>query len=167
MALLFFFVGLELKAGDAGGQLSDPRRRRCCLCWLQWVEWLRPPDYLALAGSAGFTRLGDPAATDIAFALGVLSLLGSRVPAAPVTGCWPWRWWTIWAHLIVAFFYTEEVLVNYLVMATGVASGAGGEPSEDRLHQAIHAGGRSAENVMYPPGISPTIGSVIVAACAP
>ncbi len=170
MALFFFFVGLELKREMLEGQLSDPKA--ALLPVLAAAGGMAAPAlmYLALAGSAGFTRgWAIPAATDIAFALGVLSLLGSRVPAAlkafllavAVVD-------DLGAILIVAFFYTEEVLVNYLVMATGVAAVL---VVMNRLKIAsiglYMLVGVVLWVVMYRSGISPTIGGVIVAACVP
>ncbi|PKB19470.1 sodium/proton antiporter (NhaA family) [Novosphingobium kunmingense] len=82
MALFFFLVGLEIKREVLDGELASPAQRRL-------------PVLAALAGMVLpaavflFVTRGDPdvsagwaipAATDIAFAVGVLSLLGSRVP---------------------------------------------------------------------------------------
>jgi NhaA family Na+:H+ antiporter len=82
MALFFFVVGLEIKRELVDGELREARRAAL-------------PIFAALGGMVvpaviywGFTRDGPtvrgwgiPMATDIAFAVGVLSLLGSRVPA--------------------------------------------------------------------------------------
>ena len=84
MAAFFFVVGLEIKREVLDGELADAKRRRL-------------PVLAALAGTAApaaiflFVAGGDPtlhrgwaipAATDIAFALGVLGLVGPRVPAS-------------------------------------------------------------------------------------
>jgi Na+:H+ antiporter, NhaA family len=170
MALFFFFVGLELKREMLEGQLSDPKA--ALLPVLAAAGGMAAPAlvYLVFAGSAGFgAGWAIPAATDIAFALGVLSLLGNRVPpalkafllAVAVVD-------DLGAILIVAFFYTSEVFTNYLLMAAGVTAvlivmnrlkiAAIG------LYMLI---GMVLWVVMYKSGISPTIGGVIVAACVP
>ena len=82
MALFFFVVGMEIKrelvVGElrdraGGGAAGDGRARRAWSC--------RRPSYLAVnAGGPGAGGWGIPMATDIAFAVGVVALLGSRVP---------------------------------------------------------------------------------------
>lgn len=170
MAVFFFFVGLELKREVLEGQLSNPKA--ALLPVLAAAGGMAGPAllYLAFAGGAGFGNgWAIPAATDIAFALGVLSLLGSRVPAAlkafllavAVVD-------DLGAILIVAFFYTEQVLGNYLLMAVGVAAVL---LVMNRLKVAsiglYMLVGMVLWVVMYQSGISPTIGGVVVAACVP
>jgi Na+:H+ antiporter, NhaA family len=170
MALFFFFVGLELKREMLEGQLSDPKA--ALLPVLAAAGGMAAPAllYLAFAGGAGFgAGWAIPAATDIAFALGVLSLLGNRVPpalkafllAVAVVD-------DLGAILIVAFFYTSEVFTNYLLMAAGVTAVL---IVMNRLKIAsiglYMLVGMVLWVVMYKSGISPTIGGVIVAACVP
>lgn len=170
MALFFFFVGLELKREVLEGQLSDPKA--ALLPVLAAAGGMAMPAlvYLAFAGSAGFGKgWAIPAATDIAFALGVLSLLGNRVPAAlkafllavAVVD-------DLGAILIVAFFYTEQVFTDYLLVAAGVSAVL---VIMNRLKIAsiglYMLAGMVLWVVMYKSGISPTIGGVIVAACVP
>lgn len=170
MALFFFFVGLELKREMLEGQLSDPKA--AMLPVLAAAGGMAAPAllYLAFASGAGFgAGWAIPAATDIAFALGVLSLLGNRVPpalkafllAVAVVD-------DLGAILIVAFFYTSEVFTEYLWMAAGVTSVL---LVMNRLKIAsiglYMLVGMVLWVVMYKSGISPTIGGVIVAACVP
>lgn len=170
MALFFFFVGLELKREILEGQLSNPKA--ALLPVLAAAGGMAVPAlvYSAFAGRAGFGNgWAIPAATDIAFALGVLSLLGNRVPAAlkafllavAVVD-------DLGAILIVAFFYTEQVFVDYLLIASGVAAVL---MAMNRLKLASIGlyilVGMVLWVVMYQSGISPTIGGVIVAACVP
>jgi NhaA family Na+:H+ antiporter len=82
MAVFFFTVGLEIKRELLDGQLSSPERRR--LPVLAAIAGMAVPAliYLAIAGGDPVLHRGwaIPAATDIAFAVGVLALLGRRIP---------------------------------------------------------------------------------------
>jgi NhaA family Na+:H+ antiporter len=82
MALFFFVVGLEIKRELVEGELRDPRR--AALPAIAAVGGMLVPALVYVAfnrGGAGADGWGIPMATDIAIAVGVLSLLGSRVPS--------------------------------------------------------------------------------------
>jgi len=120
MAIFFFVVGLEIKRELLDGELSDARKRR--LPVLAAAAGMTVPAiiYLAFAGFDQPLQRGwaIPAATDIAFAMGVIGLLGSRVPAslrlflltvAIVDD--------LGAVVIIAVFYTAQIKLAWLVAA--------------------------------------------------
>jgi NhaA family Na+:H+ antiporter len=81
MAVFFFVVGLEIKRELVVGELSDPRA--ASLPVLAALGGMVVPAvlFIAIAGGGEAGRgWGIPMATDIAFVVGVLALLGSRVP---------------------------------------------------------------------------------------
>lgn len=123
MAIFFFVVGLEVKREFIAGQLADPAQRR--LPMLAAAAGMIVPALifvLVVGGDADLTRgWAIPAATDIAFAMGVLGLLGSRVPAslriflltvAIVDD--------IGAVLVIAVFYTPAIKMMWLVASLAV-----------------------------------------------
>jgi NhaA family Na+:H+ antiporter len=120
MAVFFFVVGLEIKREILDGALSDARRRR--LPVLAALAGMALPALVFLAVSHGFPMLhrgwAIPAATDIAFAMGVLALIGRRVPpsirlflltVAVVDD--------LGAVLVIAIFYTGGVAWPWLAAA--------------------------------------------------
>jgi len=84
MAIFFLLVGLEIKRELVDGQLATARRRR--LPVFAAAAGMAAPALVFLLVTADAPELhrgwAIPAATDIAFAIGILALLGSRAPAA-------------------------------------------------------------------------------------
>ncbi len=81
MVVFFFLVGLEVKRELAIGELRDPRRAALPILAALGGMVVPAAVYLALIGGGPAVRgWGIPMATDIAFVVGCLALLGSRVP---------------------------------------------------------------------------------------
>jgi Na+:H+ antiporter, NhaA family len=83
MAIFFLLVGLELKREILTGELSNPKG--ASLAIFAALGGMLVPALIYTffnTGTAGASGWGVPMATDIAFAVGILSLLGSRVPIA-------------------------------------------------------------------------------------
>ncbi|MGF7148262.1 NhaA family Na+:H+ antiporter [Sphingomonas zeicaulis] len=84
MAIFFLLVGLEIKREFVDGELASPEKRRLPVLAAAAGMILPAMVYLFVTGAQPALLRGwaVPAATDIAFAIGVLALLGSRAPAS-------------------------------------------------------------------------------------
>ncbi len=119
MAIFFFLVGLELKRELMEGELSD--LRNIILPGVGAIGGMAVPAlvYLFFNHTNEVAQQGwaIPAATDIAFALGVLSLLGSRVPVSIKIFLTSLAIFDdIGAILIIAFFYTAKISTAALIV---------------------------------------------------
>ncbi|MFC1879131.1 Na+/H+ antiporter NhaA [Chloroflexota bacterium] len=119
MAVFFFLVGLELKRELIEGELSNIRN--IILPGVGAIGGMLVPGLIYMYFNAGdptaMKGWAIPAATDIAFALGILSLLGSRVPTSIkifITSLAIFD--DIGAILIIALFYTEKISIFALVV---------------------------------------------------
>ena len=120
MTLFFFVVGLEIKRELVTGELRRPRAAAVPL--LAGISGAVLPAllFVALAGADVRSAWGIPMATDIAIAVGVLALLGPRVPAgarllllsvAIVDD--------LLAILVIAVVYTDTLAIGWLAAALG------------------------------------------------
>ena len=119
MAVFFFVVTLEIKREFIQGELSKPKR--ALLPIIGAVGGMAVPAliYIIINFDTGYTLRGwaIPSATDIAFSIGVLSLLGSRIPislkvflvALAIID-------DLGAIIIIAFFYSTELQYTYLLL---------------------------------------------------
>lgn len=122
MAVFFLFVGLEIKRELITGELSD--RRAAMLPIAAAVGGMVVPAVVYAAvnwGGEGIRGWGVPTATDIAFALGILALLGTRAPlslkvfltALAIVD-------DLGAVILIAVFYTENLSLGNLGLSLGV-----------------------------------------------
>ena len=126
MALFFLVVGLEIKREVTGGHLAE--WRAAMLPGIAALGGMVVPAlvYLAVAGGSHPRGWGVPMATDIALAVGVLAVLGKRVPAA-------WRAFLlglaivddIGAIVVIAVFYSSGVSLWWLALAVVMIAVAG------------------------------------------
>ena len=122
MWLFFFLVGLEIKREVLVGQLSDIRQ--AMLPIIAAIGGMVVPAlfyFLLNREGPGASGWGVPMATDIAFAVGVLVLLGSRVPKSLLTFLVALAIVDdLGAVAVIAIFYTENLVWEALAVAAGL-----------------------------------------------
>ncbi len=122
MAIFFFVVGLEVKRELVTGELRDPRR--AALPMLAAIGGMAVPALIYVGwnpSGPGQEGWAIPMATDLAFALGVIALLSSRVPS-------PLKLFLltlaivddVGAIIVIAVFYSEGIELPWLAAAAGM-----------------------------------------------
>lgn len=124
MAIFFLLVGLEIKREMIEGELSSVKK--ASLPVIAALGGMLVPAFIYFLfnkGQATASGWGIPMATDIAFALAIISMLGKSVPtslkiflaALAIVD-------DLGAILVIAIFYTNEVHFDYLLMAGGIVA---------------------------------------------
>ena len=119
MAIFFFLVSLEIKREFVQGELSKPKQAMLPIIGAVGGMLVPALVYIVinLDDSSRLNGWAIPSATDIAFSLGVLSLLGKKVPislkifltALAIID-------DLKAIVIIAFFYSGNIQINYLLL---------------------------------------------------
>lgn len=170
MVVFFFVVGLEVRRELFEGELSTPRRAALPVAAALGGMLVPALIYISLnVGSPAVRGWGVPMATDIAFAVGVLALLGRRVPPAlrvlllalAIID-------DIGAILVIALFYSSGVVLSGLVVAAfGVATVLAMQRIGVRNVFLYIAPGIVVWGGLLQAGIHPTIAGVILGLLTP
>jgi Na+:H+ antiporter, NhaA family len=170
MALFFLVVGLEIKRELVEGELRDPRQ--AALPAVAAVGGMVVPAALYLAVNAGGDATagwGIPMATDIAMAVGVLSLLGPRVApslklfllALAIVD-------DIGAVLVIALVYTDDVDLGALVAAAAVVAAVVGlRAARVTAHALFVLLGVALWLALHEAGLHATLAGVVMGLLAP
>jgi Na+:H+ antiporter, NhaA family len=170
MAVFFFVVGMEIKRELVIGELRD--RRAVALPALAAVGGIIVPALIYTtfnSGGPGSPGWGIPMATDIAFALGVVALLGSRVPTsikvllltlAIVDD--------ICAIVVIAVFYSDGLRPGYLVAAALIVVAVAGMHRVRVISPPLIAlAGCALWFVVFESGVHATITGVVMGLLTP
>lgn len=122
MTLFFYVIGLEMKRELLAGELSSWRVNMTILAAALGGMLFPAAIYYAFnVDSATLRGWGIPMATDTAFAVGILALLGARLPIAVTTFLTALAIFDdIGAVLVIAFFYVEQLDFQYLYQALAI-----------------------------------------------
>ncbi|WP_416446158.1 Na+/H+ antiporter NhaA [Leeuwenhoekiella sp. A16] len=173
MTIFFFYVGLEIKREILAGELTTLRKASM-------------PIFAALGGilvpigifflfvlvtnqDRGATGWGIPMATDIAFSLGILHLLGKRVPLGLKIFLTAFAIIDdIGAILVIAFFYSSDIQLNYLFIALGILAVLGAL-AYYKFHSKylLLISGIAVWILFSESGVHPTIAGVLLAMVIP
>jgi NhaA family Na+:H+ antiporter len=170
MALFFFVVGMEIKREAVVGELRD--RRTIALPAMAAVGGMVVPAAIFVAinsGGPGADGWGVPMATDIAFALGVVAMLGSRVPAAVKVLLLTLAIVDdIGAIVVIAIFYSDGISIGWLWVAAALAAAV------TVLHRlsvtyapVLVAAGLGLWVAVYESGVHATIAGVVLGLLMP
>lgn len=173
MAIFFYMVGLEIKREIKAGELSS--RKKATLPALGALGGMLLPAIIFTLYNTGFGTpeasrgWGVPMATDIAFSLGIISLLGKRVPLAlkvflvalAIVD-------DLGAILVIAIFYTSELNFQYLFAGLSMLAGLWIlDLLKFRKIPVIHIIGILVWYCFYQSGVHATIAGVLLAFLTP
>jgi NhaA family Na+:H+ antiporter len=170
MTIFFFVVGLEIRREIHHGELSQLKRAALPIAAAVGGMALPALVFLLLnQGRASSVGWGVPTATDIAFAVGVLTLLGKRVPAAlrilllalAVID-------DVGAILVIAFFYSSELApLGFAVAAAGLLAIVALQRVGVRSPWAYLPPALVTWGSAYAAGIHPTLAGVAIGLMTP
>jgi NhaA family Na+:H+ antiporter len=170
MALFFFVVGLEIKRELVAGELRDPRKAALPLVAALGGMAVPAGIFLTLQGAGPGSRgWGIPMATDIAFVVGTLALLGRRAPTGlkillltlAIAD-------DIGAVLVIAVFYTADLSLPYLGLAAlGFLVTYGMNRAGVRAVSAYVVVGAAMWLAVLKSGVHPTVAGVLLGLLTP
>jgi NhaA family Na+:H+ antiporter len=170
MTIFFLLVGLEIEREIYVGEFAEPRK--AILPLMAALGGMLVPALIYTGfnfGTNGQSGFGIPMATDIAFSLGILSLLGSRVPtmlkvfltALAIVD-------DLGAIIIIAIFYSEDIQWIYLAIASiaflSLLALNRLRVTKISIYLIV---GAVIWYCLYNAGVHPTITGVLVAFCIP
>jgi NhaA family Na+:H+ antiporter len=169
MTIFFFVVGLEIKRELTSGHLTSVKK--ALMPFLAALGGVAFPAiiYLSIAGGVAASGWGVPVATDIALAVGLLTMIGSRVPeslrifllALAVID-------DIVAILIIALVYSDGILINWLISGAAVVAFIYLLKRFDIKSTAIYIFfGVILWFTLYKTGVHPTLAGVILGLMTP
>ncbi|WP_163326080.1 Na+/H+ antiporter NhaA [Draconibacterium mangrovi] len=124
MAIFFFVIGLEIKREVLIGELSD--LKKASLPIVAAIGGMVFPALLFVTlnqGKAGMEGWGIPMATDIAFSLGILTLLGKRVPVGLKIFLMAFAIIDdLGAVLVIAFFYSSKLIWANIIIGLAIVT---------------------------------------------
>jgi NhaA family Na+:H+ antiporter len=170
MTVFFFVVALEIKREILHGELAGIRLAALPVAAALGGMVIPALLYTAVnAGGEGAAGWGIPMATDIAFALGVLALVGTSLPPAlrgfllalAVVD-------DLGAIAVIAIFYTDDLALNALAVALGLTITIAALRFVNVQNGIVHGGlGVALWASMFESGIHPTVAGVILGFLAP
>jgi Na+:H+ antiporter, NhaA family len=170
MTIFFLVVGLEIKRELVHGELAGPRLAALPAAAALGGMVVPALLYTVLnAGGDGSKGWGIPMATDIAFALGVLALVGNRLPPAlrgfllalAVAD-------DIGAIAVIAVFYTDDFALEALAVALGLTVVIASLRAVNVQNGILHGGlGLALWAAVFESGVHPTIAGVILGLLTP
>ena len=169
MTIFFFVVGLEIKRELTSGHLAS--MKKALMPFLAALGGVAFPAiiYLSIAGGVAAGGWGVPVATDIALAVGLLTMIGSRVPeslrifllALAVID-------DIVAILIIALVYSDGISINWLLTSSAVIAGIYILKQINIRATLIYVGvGVLLWFALYKTGVHPTLAGVILGLLTP
>ncbi|HET8538302.1 MAG TPA: Na+/H+ antiporter NhaA [Anaeromyxobacter sp.] len=170
MALFFFVVGMEIKRELVVGELRSPSRAALPLVAALGGMVVPAAIYLAWnAGGDGRPGWGIPMATDIAFAIGILTLLRSRIPHALLVFVTALAIFDdVGGILVIALFYGSGVSPGWIAGAAAIAVALG---ALSRWHVrsgvAWACGGAVLWYAFHRAGLHPTLAGVALGLVVP
>ena len=169
MAVFFFVLGLEIKREFLAGAFRTAARSRLLVVTALGGMVVPAALFALLAPAPASAGWGIPMATDTAFAIGVLALLGTRIPrglTAMLVGLAIVD--DIGAVLVIAAFYTDSIALTWLAVAGGVLGAMALANVGGLRHPVVYLlGGIALWYAVLQSGVHSTVAGVLAATTVP